>query len=582
MKADGAFKNYIEYIQFPFYKNLVKNTRVEFQFPLTVLVGRNGSGKSSTLHALYGSVNGKTCSDFWFSTELDPIKESENRNRYFYGYKEDRQSPIKEVLKQRMKRGSTTKVDDPDYWETAKPQQGMKSKIRNSPVSKNVVYIDFRAELSAFDKEYHFAKMPIKDRKKRLRERAKYLKRLFAGQNMKFPGVPSEKMASLTILDRVHIEKINYILGKKYSDIRMAIDHKLYRDLIGTSVFLKTEWENSYSEANAGSGEIAVTQLVRKVLEAKEYSLILLDEPEVSLHPSAQRRLKSFLIEQIKLKKVQIIISTHSPILIENMPESAIKLYRTNENGSFEVIENISYQEAFLDIGEVISDKIIVYCEDCAAKYLIEKTLVDMGKMPYFKVVFRPGGAGTLLSKYLPVFSGMDKFKDKVFFILDGDMKKERNFIEGDLTKSQQDDAGYLKAYIKDVLGIEKIEGFLDGHKGRYDVTQQCKVLLDCLRFSENVEYLPVGGIPESIILNSNYVKESFAEILNGYSEINPTNAKEVVQFIAENLTGDKNKIASTIEILSHKWANEASKEKNDLVEVLERIFSKYNKGLRI
>lgn len=110
MKECGCFKNYIEYIQFPFYKNLVEHSRINFDFPMTVLIGKNGGGKSSTLHALYGAPKGYTCSDFWFSTEVDPIAEG-GINRYFYGYRESSDSGIKEVMKTRMKRGSAEKKD---------------------------------------------------------------------------------------------------------------------------------------------------------------------------------------------------------------------------------------------------------------------------------------------------------------------------------------------------------------------------------------------------------------------------------------------------------------------------------------
>lgn len=81
MKENGVFKKYIEYIVFPYYKNLVPGTRINLEFPITILVGKNGSGKSSTLHALYGAPHWKSCSDFWFSTEVDPIKETGGREK---------------------------------------------------------------------------------------------------------------------------------------------------------------------------------------------------------------------------------------------------------------------------------------------------------------------------------------------------------------------------------------------------------------------------------------------------------------------------------------------------------------------
>ena len=136
---------------------------------MTVLIGKNGSGKSSTLHALFGAPQGYTCSDFWFSTDVDPIAESGDRNRYFYGYIENKDSDIKEVMKLRMKRGSETKKEDLDYWETSRPlmKDGMLQSKRNSPVNKDVIYLDFRAEVSAFDKIFTFV-FTFSDTKKSL------------------------------------------------------------------------------------------------------------------------------------------------------------------------------------------------------------------------------------------------------------------------------------------------------------------------------------------------------------------------------------------------------------------------------
>jgi len=52
MKANGILKKYIEYIVFPYYKNLAPGTKINLDFPITILVGKKGSGKSSTLHVI--------------------------------------------------------------------------------------------------------------------------------------------------------------------------------------------------------------------------------------------------------------------------------------------------------------------------------------------------------------------------------------------------------------------------------------------------------------------------------------------------------------------------------------------------
>ena len=56
MKRDNIFPNYIEYIQFPFFKNMQKNTKINFSYPLTVLVGRNGSGKTVLMKMILGFI----------------------------------------------------------------------------------------------------------------------------------------------------------------------------------------------------------------------------------------------------------------------------------------------------------------------------------------------------------------------------------------------------------------------------------------------------------------------------------------------------------------------------------------------
>lgn len=50
--SNKKFRPYIDYIYFPYFKNLTSFTRIEFNFPITVLIGANGTNKSSILKAL--------------------------------------------------------------------------------------------------------------------------------------------------------------------------------------------------------------------------------------------------------------------------------------------------------------------------------------------------------------------------------------------------------------------------------------------------------------------------------------------------------------------------------------------------
>ena len=62
----NVFPGYITHIRFPRYKNIADGTRIEFTFPVTALVGSNGSGKTSVLNALYGAPTRKSTGQYWF------------------------------------------------------------------------------------------------------------------------------------------------------------------------------------------------------------------------------------------------------------------------------------------------------------------------------------------------------------------------------------------------------------------------------------------------------------------------------------------------------------------------------------
>lgn len=556
-RTNNIHNQYIEHIRYPFFRNLEANTKITFDFPISFLVGKNGGGKSSTLQSLYGCPKGYSLGDYWFTTELDPIKEfDKNRNCFIYGFKNGNKTS--EVIKQRIHH---KKYNNPDYWETAKPNLGYgMNDERNSPISKNVIYLDFRSELSAFDKFFHFLNFSSKTHKTKqdfLRFYSNKLKDAFDNNTIVSYYSPNRNKAKITLTDP-ETKIVSNILRKEFQTIEI-IEHNLFKDW-GISIRLKQKNIN-YSEAFAGSGETAIVILVHKIFNAPEESLILLDEPETSLHSGAQKRLMTFLLEQCIKKKHQVVISTHSPFLIENMPDNSIKVFSTlTSSGKFIINSNRSYREAFHELEIENTHKKTILVEDKTAKILIDKTLEKLGKQTQdiFEIKYLPGGADDINQRLTTIME--ISANTSVFF--DGDQKKVAFPIDLlTITPNEQDTSAKLIALIKKQTGCE-IKFHLDGGNQAKDLKEKqtsdlAKKYLEY--YKENVYYLP-ENIPEDIIWDEEFATK-LLKLFHPTKDISTiikkaTNAKDLIFNFCQECYGENNQYESTILQFTTNWLN--------------------------
>lgn len=599
---ENKFLPYVDYIVFPHYKNLEPNSEIKFEFPLTLLVGKNGTGKSSVLHAIYGIPSGYSTGDYWFSTYVDPIEkgikaDEERKNKYFYGY--SRQGSNGTIIKKEVLKIRQPSIKSPDYWETAAHSQGiaygmmpdsnLDTQTRNNPVKKNVVYFDFRGELSAFDKYFHFYKSKDdkverifekkrKDAKAFIRNRSKYLKNAFVtGEYTYFPNYKNkgkeyrlnEKPEILNLnanSGRESLNYINYILGKEYSEIKI-IYHRIY-EAWGNSIMVKTQNGIEYSEANAGSGENAVINMVRAVMKAEKNSLVILDEPEVSLHPSAQKRLKIFLLNMILKKRLQVVVSTHSTEIIKDMPPTSIKLLETTKSGSTTITNDVYFSEAFYNIKEEADNKSLILCEDVSAQSLIKTALKKLGLLDHYSVEPREGGAGALVAHHLPVLA-LDDYKN-VFIILDGDKTPSdeksipySNIPAEDLESSQKLEQ-YINALTKDHPNKEKMTKLFNGGNASNE-SNKIEYYKKLLKYAENhLFFLPDNKIPEELVLSSEEVEKIYIKFYPKEDELkNLTDKqrgdrfKKVFEDICEEEFGDKQYLNAAFQKVCNIWKND-------------------------
>lgn len=480
----SEFEPFIQHIRFPKYKNFVTNTKIDFIFPITVLVGENGCNKSSVIRALYGAPAQKSLGDYWFESKIDTIKEEEKAPSCFiYGYKYPPENRTVEVLKTRVH-----KENNPDYWEPSRPivQYGMekidskkklteeekqyRSQTRWNPINKSVVYLDFRHEaLSAYDKFFYCTALDVvsgayKSKQDFIRRYSKNLRKTIDEDLKNYNIYRTKKVIENKLLDRKAVNFISNILGKKYSSIRI-LTHTFYTSEPAKTILLTSESGTDYSEAFAGSGEFSIVCLVDAILGASSNSLILLDEPEVSIHPRAQQKLMEFLCEQVLSKKFQLIIATHSPYLTQNLPKGAAKLFFLDKNGQINVKNNVYPSEVFVEIGASKS-QLTVLVEDICAKIVLEACLKSKGKHKLFKVrsAERFGAEGILTHDAVTDF--IEEAND-VVYCLDGDKKKEFPPISDDLKELQNSiktiasGAKLTQPNASEELKIKKYAGFL-------------------------------------------------------------------------------------------------------------------------
>ncbi|HDF2327476.1 TPA: AAA family ATPase [Morganella morganii] len=543
---------YIRSIVFTNFKNIESNQKITFDYPITALVGPNGTNKTSALVALYGTVAGKTPAEYWFTTPLDYTKNNPNKNdayqSYYYTYREKKY--IAEVLQINNQRVSRSM----DYWETDKPKKNLGMNVdlsgivsdkitptRWKKIEKNVVYINFRSELSSFDRCLYHANKPsryFRTKQDYIRDKSKYLKKAIALGCKEFELYGKNRIISNKKLTSKEVQDVSFILNKLYSDIQY-VEHTFF-DVRGGTAFIKCN-ELSYSEAYAGSGEYAIVSLVSKITAAPKNSLILLDEPEVSLHPEAQKKLVDFLKRKIIECQHQVVISTHSPEIVESLPDSAIKLFMENPATNKIIINNETNKlNVFHTIGKKFN-KTPIYVEDRLAKAILDRVIEDVNNLKNnFEVLYIPGGSSSMSL----LLSALSEAKHKQLVLFDGDQKSSDYESEKKFPVSEDILDKNLDSTIEG-LGF-KLMNFKDSNSNSF---LQQRNFIDSL--NKYVTYLPFDS-PELFLLNEN-------DICNGF--LSNKDAKELIKKEAKRKYGENHADSERIFSLQLEMLNKINSD---------------------
>jgi len=295
---------------------------IRFNFPIVAIAGENGTGKSTVLKAAacaYANTNRKARfypSVFFVDTMWDAI----NSGKFSYAAKLGNTSRVY-LLKKAVER-----------WRPS----------ANFP-ERNIVFLDI----------------------------ARTLPRDATAGYVKIAKQAASELSSIE-LNQKSKELLSYVLGRSYQTARFAKTNIAKSRDIG---LLRRENGREVSQFHQGAGESATLDLARALQELPDYSLLIIDEIENSLHPKAQRRLIRSLLTMARQRKLQVILSTHSEYVLEELPPEA-RIFLQPTTSGITVIPEPSPDLAMSRLDDFRRPEFNIFVEDEEAKILLREILL--------------------------------------------------------------------------------------------------------------------------------------------------------------------------------------------------------------
>ncbi|NWO26244.1 AAA family ATPase [Leptotrichia sp. oral taxon 417] len=297
--------------------NGLENLDINFEskgkvLDLIVLAGINGSGKTRVLESVL---------DFFYKIEM--FYKSQNKIELFY--EEIENESIKtagniDVFYNELKNGAKGAFLSPKYLEIKKILKKF-PKIIYVPTEINFQKVQ-KAQTN-FKKEYSFINIvdsyEIKD-----------IPSYIATRISKVAN-EEENLTMGQVRKKVFAE-INGIFEILELDVKLS---EISKDENSMPIFTDSSGKKfGINELSSGEKQLFLRTLAIKMLEP-ENSIIMIDEPELSLHPKWQQKIVD-VYRKIG-RNNQIILATHSPHILGSVEKENIILLEKNENGIVEV-----------------------------------------------------------------------------------------------------------------------------------------------------------------------------------------------------------------------------------------------------
>ncbi|NUQ23521.1 MAG: AAA family ATPase [Saprospiraceae bacterium] len=370
-----------EFLESVTIKNIrgIDNLTVRFEYPVSVLAGPNASGKSTVLFACACAykVPGTSAKDFVPSTlfpnlssRIEPALSDQQQATQFEFYY--------------IHKGNNTSMK----WARGKSWNRSYMGKKGGAQPERRIYVRTLANLTS----------PTEVRSVLQIGKGSYHK----------VAVTSDLIAFA-----------QRILPLKYREVVLL--KKGLKDLLFAQ---RDDTSAQYSEFHMSSGERALLRISTEISNLKD-ALVLIDKIEAGLHPFTQQQIMLELQRLALRNNLQIIVTTHSPVVLDSVPiEARIFLERTNDNVIVKPPFKDVIQKAFY--GQSL-EKLFVLCEDETAEAFLNGCFDVLN--PRLGLVHDDVAIGRDTSKdeFLNHIAAIGKFQQlqSFLFVLDGDARNK-------------------------------------------------------------------------------------------------------------------------------------------------------------
>lgn len=283
-------------------------------------------------------------------------------------------------------------------------------------------------------------------------------------------------------------------------------------------------------EISAGSKEILT--LITQIISSADSDLLFIEEPELHLHPGAERSILDLIKAEFGSGGPQVILSTHSSIFIHHLDVENV--YRVKRDGDTTIestpptkvgadLRELGYEYAgmFQSEGVVIVEGLTdrVALKVIGNKYGLRFDDYNIGTLTM-------GSGSQLVSNSRPVVRLLDLFNIPYFFLCDSDIGSELKDDDGNPAETPRE-----------------IEGRLVGHINSDTSRQEDwnDITIDDVHVWENTEleyYLLQDR--DAVKRTFNHVdEEKIDEILDQTAELDPDDQLEAICEEARTELGD-------------------------------------------